>query len=73
MKWLWIIAGRVFVLLMLVGVYAVIIFLFPVLLFKSIFSRLHTPLHYFHGLQPKQKKTKFVVLKEEDSLDTDSR
>ncbi len=62
MKWFWIIAGRFFVLLMFVGMFLVDIVILPVFLpyrlFKSRFNRLHTPLHYLHGLQPKQKKTK---------------
>ena len=36
MKWFWIIAGRVFVLLMFVGMFLVDLLIFPVLLFKFI-------------------------------------
>ena len=47
MKWVWIIAGRVFVLLMFVGMFVVDIFILPVLLlyrlFKSILGRLYMP------------------------------
>jgi len=67
MKWVWTIVGLVFVLLIICTLFLVDILLLTGLLFKSIFGRLHTPLHYFHGLQPKQKKTK-----EEDSLDTET-
>ena len=47
MKWHWIIVGRVFVLLMFVGMFIVDIFILPVLLLhrllKSIFIRLYLP------------------------------
>jgi|TARA_B110000263_G_C15212102_1_gene465763 hypothetical protein len=67
MKWLWIIAGLVFVFLIICTLFVVDIFLLTGLLFKSIFGRLHTPVHYFHGLQPKQKK-----IKKEDSVDKET-